>query len=187
MKEKLVIIGAGSAMFMRGLVRDLIQTGWDAELALVDIDAEALEVAERLARKMVEAKKAPIRLLASAERREVLPGATAVICTIGVGGRRAWEQDVYIPRKYGVYQPVGDTIMPGGMSRALRTIPPMVGIAQDVLALAPDALFFNYANPMSMNCRAVRKATGANVVGLCHGVIGVARYLAGVLASRSGR
>jgi alpha-galactosidase len=178
MKEKIVLVGAGSAMFTRGLIADLINLGWDAELALVDIDPQALRIVEKLARKMVAAGRAPIRVSASTDLREVLPGATAVICTIGVGGRRAWEQDVFIPRRYGIFQPVGDTAMPGGSSRALRMIPAMVDIARDVLDLAPKALFFNYGNPMSATCRGVRKATGANVIGLCHGVHNVAGYLA---------
>jgi alpha-galactosidase len=179
--EKYVLIGAGSAMFTRGLLADMIRQGEPCELALVDIDPAALEVAERLAAKMVALSGAPVRLSAATDRRQVLPGATVVICTIGVGGRRAWEQDVLIPRKYGVYQPVGDSVMPGGTSRALRMIPAMVAIAQDVQALAPQALFFNYGNPMAPVCRAVRKATGANMVGLCHGVFGVARHLARAL------
>lgn len=178
MKEKIILVGAGSAMFTRGLIADLINLGWDAELALVDIDPRALRIVEQLARKMVAAGRAPIRVSASTDPREVLPGATAVICTIGVGGRRAWEQDVFIPRKYGIFQPVGDTAMPGGSSRALRMIPAMVEIARDVLDLAPGALFFNYGNPMSPTCRGVIKATGANVIGLCHGVHHVAGYLA---------
>ena len=183
MTEKVVLIGAGSASFTRGLLADLIRGEWPADLALVDTDPDALAVAEGLARKMIQAAGATIDVAASTDRRDVLPGATAVICTVGVGGRRAWEQDVLIPRKYGIYQPVGDTVMPGGTSRALRMIPAMVGIAQDVLDLAPDALFFNYGNPMAPVCRAVRKATGAEVVGLCHGVFDVGRYLAGLLAT----
>jgi len=181
MKEKIVLVGAGSAMFTRGLVADLIRSGMEADLALVDTAPESLEVAEKLCRKMIEARKSGIRLAASVDRREVLPGATAVICTVGVGGRRAWEQDVIIPRKYGIYAPVGDTVMPGGTSRALRMIPAMVAIAEDVLDLAPETLFVNYGNPMTPVCRAIRKATGAPVVGLCIGVHGVGKYLAKVL------
>ena len=181
MTEKVVLIGAGSASFTRGLLADLIRGEWPADLALVDTDPDALAVAEGLARKMIQAAGATIDVAASTDRRDVLPGATAVICTVGVGGRRAWEQDVLIPRKYGIYQPVGDTVMPGGTSRALRMIPAMVGIAQDVLDLAPDALFFNYGNPMAPVCRAVRRATGAEMVGLCHGVMEVATYLAEAL------
>src|SRR5207245_2477142 len=131
-----VLIGAGSAMFTRGLVADLIRRKWDTELALVDTDADALSVAEGLTRKMLDAGKSTIRLSASTDRRDVLRGATAVICTVGVGGRRAWEQDVFIPRKYGIFQPVGDSVMPGGTSRALRMIPAMIGVAKDVLDLA---------------------------------------------------
>lgn len=181
MREKVVLIGAGSAVFTRGLIADLLQMGWEAELGLVDIDAEALETAEKLARKMIDARGAAVAVSASTDRRDVLPGATVVITTIGVGGRRAWEQDVFIPRRYGIYQPVGDTVMPGGTSRALRMIPAMVDIARDVAELAPDALFFNYGNPMGAVCRGVRKATGVPMVGLCHGVPWVARYLADVL------
>jgi alpha-galactosidase len=181
MKEKFVLIGAGSAMFTRGLVSDLLNTGMEADLALVDIDPKALQVAQRLAAKMIAAREAPIQLTASLDRRDVLKGATVVITTIGVGSRRAWEQDVFVPRKYGIYMPVGDTVGPGGTSRALRMIPAMVDITRDVLDLAPDALFFNYANPMSVICRAVRKATGAPVVGLCHGTIDTARLLARLL------
>jgi len=127
---------------------------------------------------MVATRKAPVNITASIDRRKVLPGATAVICTIGVGGRRAWEQDVFIPRKYGIFQPVGDTACPGGTSRALRMIPAMVDIARDVLDICPKALFFNYGNPMSATCRGIRKATGAPVIGLCHGVFDTARFLA---------
>jgi len=181
LREKVVLIGAGSTVFTRGLVADLILRNQETELGLVDIDSEALAVAEGLARKMIEAKSAPVRLLATTDRREALRKATAVICTIAVGGRRAWEQDVFIPRKYGIFQPVGDTVMPGGTSRALRMIPAMVAIAEDLLDLAPGALFFNYGNPMACVCRGVRKATGADIVGLCHGVFGVARYLANAL------
>ena len=181
MEEKVVLIGAGSAMFTRGLVADMLQRKWRGELRLVDVDAEALAVAKGLARKMIQAKRSPLRLSASPDRRDLLRGATVVVCTIGVGGRRAWEQDVYVPRKYGIYQPVGDSVMPGGSARALRMIPAMVAIARDVLRLAPEALFFNYANPMGPNCRAVRKATGANVIGLCNGVIHIGQHLANLL------
>jgi len=183
MGGKVVLFGAGSASFTRGLVADILARGWDTELALVDVDPEALAVAEALTAKMISARGAPVRLSAATDRREVLPGATEIICTVGVGGRRAWEQDVFIPRRHGIYQPVGDTVMPGGTSRALRMIPAMVDIAADVLDLAPQALFFNYGNPMSPVCRGIVKATGANVVGLCHGVHHVADYLARVLGA----
>jgi len=179
--EKLVLIGAGSVSFTRGLVADALAAWPEGRLALVDVDRHALEAATGLARKMVAGRGVSWEVDASTDRTEVLEGATAVICTVGVGGRRAWEQDVFIPRKYGIFQPVGDSVGPGGSSRALRMIPAMVAVARDVLDLAPDALFFNYSNPMAPVCRAIRKATDAPVVGLCHGVNHTARYLAGAL------
>jgi len=178
MREKIVLIGAGSAMFTRGMVADLIQRKWDIELGLVDPDPEALAVAEGLTKKMCERSGVRFSLSASTDRRQILRGATAVICTIGVGGRRGWEKDVFIPRKYGIFQPVGDSVNVGGTSRSLRMIPAMVDVARDVMDLAPEALFFNYGNPMATTCRGVRKATGANVVGLCHGVNHVGQMLA---------
>lgn len=187
MKGKIVLIGAGSAMFTRGMVADMIKRKMDSELALVDISSEPLHVAEKLAAKMIAINRTPIKLNAATDRRDVLKNATVVICTIGVGGRRAWEQDVFIPRKYGIYQPVGDSVMPGGTSRALRMIPAMVDIAKDVLDLAPRALFFNYGNPMGIICRAVRKATGAQIIGLCHGVMHTARGLANNLRAAGKR
>jgi len=144
----------------------------------VDIDPDALAIAEGLIRKIIATRDAPVTLRAWTDRRDALPGATVVITTIAVGGRRAWERDVAIPRKYGIYQPVGDSVMPGGTSRCLRVLPPMVDIAEDVLELAPTALFFNYANPMTAICRAVRKTTGADLVGLCSGVHSIGLNLA---------
>ena len=177
---KIVLIGAGSAMFTQGLVADMLHTPdlgpW--RLGLVDIDPEALATAEGLCRRMIDATGADIAVEASLDRRDVLPGADVVVTTIGVGKRRAWEADVFIPRKYGVFQPVGDTAMPGGISRAMRMIPAMVDIARDVADLCPDAKFFNYSNPMTANCRAIRKATGVPVMGLCHGTLDVSRQLA---------
>ena len=187
MNERVVLIGAGSVSFTRGLVADLLDAWPKGELALVDIDPAALEVATNLARKMIAARGAGWKLEASEDRRTVLKGATAVICTVGVGGRRAWEQDVFVPRKYGIFQPVGDSVGPGGSSRALRMIPAMVDIAEDILDLAPDALFFNYGNPMAPVCRAIRKATGAPVIGLCHGVNHTAHYLAHALGVSAAR
>jgi alpha-galactosidase len=180
MTKKIVLIGAGSAMFTQGLVADLILAPdlgpW--ELGLVDIDPSALAVAEGLSRRMIEARDGKISLRASTDRRDLLPGADIVVTTVGVGGRRAWELDVFIPRKYGVYQPVGDTVMPGGISRAMRMIPALVDIAHDAASLCPQALFINYSNPMTANCWAIRQATGVAVVGLCHGVFHVERQLA---------
>jgi alpha-galactosidase len=176
--RKIVLIGAGSASFTQGLVADMILTGAPWDIHLVDVNPENLQVAHGVVKRMLAARPSPITVTATADRREALPGADAVVTTFGVGGRRAWELDVFIPRQYGIYQPVGDSVMPGGISRAMRQVPLAVAIACDIAELCPDAIFINYANPMSAITRAIRKSTGVNVLGLCHGVMHVHSFLA---------
>ena len=177
----LTVIGAGSAVFSRSLVLDLIADGGEWELRLVDTAPRPLEIAHRLADRLVEACGARIHVRAALDRRRLLGGSDAVITTIGVGGRRAWEQDVFIPRRFGIHVPVGDTAGPGGISRALRMAPVLVEIARDVAELCPAAAFLNYSNPMAVNCRAVARETDLSVAGLCAGVRNTHRHLADLL------
>jgi alpha-galactosidase len=174
-RRRLVLIGAGSAVFTRGLLADLISAPdlGEWELGLVDTRPDALAVVQRLAERMVAARgeEERIAVTASTEREELLPDADVVICSVGVGGRPAWLRDWQIAADFGVLQPVGDSVLPGGISRGLRTIPVMVDIARDVTDLAPDAHFFNYGNPMTANVAAMVEYGGAEqVVGLCHGL-----------------
>lgn len=180
-RKKLVLIGAGSAVFTKGLIADFIKSDFGTwEIALCDINPNILEPVVKLAKKMVEVKgqEERIKITSSTDRKDLLPGADFVVTTIAVGGREAWLNDVLIPRKYGIYQPVGDSIMPGGIARAQRMIPQMVEIAKDVEKYCPKAYFFNYSNPMTAIVTAVRKATNVNMIGLCHGVIYGEKYLA---------
>ncbi|MCL2461774.1 MAG: hypothetical protein FWF44_03850 [Defluviitaleaceae bacterium] len=181
MKKKLLIIGAGSAMFTQGLITDLIERqpgGHEWSVALCDIDRYVLDGVTLLVKKMLARKNLDMEVTSSAERRDLLPGVDYVISTIGVGGRRAWEQDVFIPRKYGIFQPVGDTAMPGGISRAMRMVPAMAGITEDVRKLAPNAKFINYSNPMAVICRALDKTGSVPVTGLCTGTVDSEWYIA---------
>ena len=187
-RRVLVLIGAGSAVFTRGLLADLISArdlgDWD--IRLVDVKDEPLTKAVGLARKMVEARGAAehITVSGSLDRRAVLPGADFVVTCVGVGGRPAWQTDHEICMRHGVFQPVGDSVMPGGISRLLRTTPVLVEIARDVVELAPNAFFFNYSNPMTANVMAMAKYAGADaVVGLCHGMHHVQHHLAAFLGA----
>ena len=182
MSNKLVIIGAGSAMFTQGIVLDWLRRKpkGDWEVALVDLDEKVLSATEKMVRRYAMSAEEPLKISASTDRRAALPGATIVVCTIGVGGRRAWEQDVFIPRKHGIFQPVGDSVMPGGVSRAMRMIPAMLDIARDIERLCPTARFINYSNPMTAIVRAIRRETSLPVVGLCIGVDETLRLLAGI-------
>ena len=180
--RSIVLIGAGSAVFTRGLLADLISAedlgAW--RITLVDIDEVALGVAVGLAELMITEREAGARISVSGttDRTQALPGADFVVTCIGIGGRDAWLRDHETCQRHGIFQPVGDSVMPGGISRLLRTVPVMVEVARDVVRLAPEALFFNYSNPMTANVMAMTTRAGADVVGLCHGMHHVQRELA---------
>lgn len=181
-RRTIVLIGAGSAVFTRGLLADLICAddlgSWD--IRLVDVDETALSVATTLAQMMIDARcvNDRIAVTGTTDRLRALPGADFVVTCVGVGGREAWLRDHETCQAHGIFQPVGDSVMPGGISRLLRTVPVMVEIARDIKRLAPDALYFNYSNPMTANVMAITTYAGADVVGLCHGMHHVQRELA---------
>ena len=181
MRKKVVFIGAGSVVFASGLIADFIADGGEWDLRLVDIDEDRLEAIWGVAERLIETASAPISLSSSIERKDLLPNADIVVTMLDVGGRRAWEKDVNIPRKYGIYMPVADTTTPGGFARSLRILPTMVQIGRDVATLCPDAKFFNYCNPMAATVRAINREAGREVFGLCYGVQGAQRYLADFL------
>ncbi|ACI18714.1 alpha-glucosidase/alpha-galactosidase [Dictyoglomus thermophilum] len=177
---KIAFIGAGSVVFAKRLIMDILSYPElsDAEIALMDINKERLELIYELTKKIIEKLNSPAKVIATLDRREALDGANYVINMIQVGGLEMFEKDVEIPRKYGIDQTVGDTIGPGGVFRGLRTIPVLLDIARDMEELCPDALFINYSNPMAINCWALNKATKIKNVGLCHSVQGTAMQLA---------
>jgi alpha-galactosidase len=178
--KRFVLIGAGSLVFGEGLMKDVVLSPHLAgsTVALVDLNERKLDLMVGVAQRMIEQQESDIRLEATTERREVLADADYVITTISVGGQAAWEKDLSIPLEYGIVQSVGDSVGPGGMSRAFRHIPVILEIARDMMDLCPDAVLFNYSNPMSAICRAVERETSIQVVGLCHGVTNTRNYLA---------
>lgn len=169
---KIVMIGAGSVVFAKNLITDILSYPplRDSTISLMDIDPERLELIERFGRKIVDQETFPTRIEATTDRREALDGADYVISMIQVGGLEAFELDIEIPRKYGVNQAVGDTLGPGGVFRGLRTVPTYLDFAEDIEDLCPQALFINYVNPMAINCWALNRATEVKNVGLCHSV-----------------
>jgi len=177
---KIAFIGAGSVVFASRLLTDIFYHPElrGSTISLMDIDQERLELIDKLARLIVSRHAHKARVKAMLNRREALKDADYVIIMIQVGGIEAFEQDIYIPLKYGVNQEVGDTLGPGGVFRGLRTIPVLLDICLDMEELCPDALLINYANPMAMNCWAMNKATKIKNVGLCHSVQGTAMQLA---------
>jgi len=181
---KIALLGAGSMEFARSLLADLLTSPVlaDAHLVLHDTDAERLATAFSLARSTAASTGSTVSITASANRREALMGADFVINQIAVGGFEAIRRDFDIPRKYGVRQTIADSLGLGGIFRALRTIPVMVSIGNDMAEVCPDAWLLNYTNPMTMVPWAVYAGTPiTQVVGLCHSIRDTQTNLAGLV------
>jgi len=181
---KIALIGAGSTVFARALLRDLFLFPElrDAQIALMDIDPARLDATERVARRVNDAAGGAATIAATTDRRRALDGADYAINLIQVGGYRpATVIDFEIPKSYGLRQTIGDTLGVGGIMRALRTIPVVLDMANDMEECCPDVLFLNYTNPMAMLTWAMARATPITTVGLCHSVQGTAGELAGWL------
>ncbi len=177
---KVSIIGAGGFVFPLTIIRDLCSFPelQDSTISLMDIAPDRLARTLAGARALVEAFNLPTVIESTTDRRESLDDADFVIVTWQVGGLEGYRTDVEIPREYGVDQPVGDTMGPGGIFRGLRTIEATKDVCADMQELCPDALMLNYANPMAINTWAAYEL-GADVVGLCHSVQGTSALLAG--------
>lgn len=182
MSCKVTLIGAGSVVFAKTLVCDLLQFPEfnTMTISLMDIDPARLKVAETMMNNVVASLGAKAKIEATTDRREAIRGAKYVLCTIQVGGYQpSTVRDFEIPKKYGLQQTIGDTLGIGGIFRGLRTIPVLVDIARNIADVAhPDCLLLNYTNPMAMLCMAIDRAVGIPHVGLCHSVFGTARMLA---------
>jgi len=177
---KITMLGAGSGFAPR-LVTDIahIEGLAQSEIRLVDIDPKRLKIIAPLCRKIMDlCGREKWGLTATTDRREVLAGSDYLINFIEVSGVKTVRLDNDIPEKYGVTQCIGDTIGPGGIMKALRTIPSWLEILGDAERLCPKALVLNYTNPMSMMTLAAVRASRLPVVGLCHSVQGTSEHLA---------
>lgn len=177
---QVTLMGAGSAVFSRQLMVDILLTpGLDGgSFALVDIDPARLELAHQLAEKVIALTGKDWTVKASTDRRQVIGGSDYLINFIEVNGLQTVRLDHEMPMKYGVKQCIGDTIGPGGIFKALRTGPDWLDILYDAEELCPDALVLNYTNPTSILTLAALRATDMQVVGLCHSVQGTSERLA---------
>jgi alpha-galactosidase len=182
---KVALIGAGSTVFAKTLIGDLLSFPELAgtTIALMDVDPERLRTSEIVARRIAQELGAAAHVQASTDRRRSLDGADYVITMFQIGGYRpATVTDFEVPKQFGLRQTIGDTLGIGGIMRGLRTIPVLVDLCRDMEERCPDALLLQYVNPMAMLCWAVARATRIRCVGLCHSVQGTARDLAADLA-----
>lgn len=164
-------VGAGSVQFTQDLVADIVRFDElaEADISLHGIDEDRLLTAMGVTRSVARQLGAHPRVTMHLDRREALEGADFVINEVEVGGHAAIRKDLEIPGSFGVRQTVGDTLSVGGIFRALRTIPFLRSLAEDLAALAPDTFLLNYTNPMAMNVGYLsRFAPGLMTYGLCH-------------------
>jgi alpha-galactosidase len=167
---KIAIIGAGSIVFCKTLILDILASGLpNLEFSLMAPTERKTAYVKQFSERVIEANGLSAKVQMTTDRREAIREADYVISTFQIGGLRAIDLDYEIPMKYGVDQCIGDTLGPGGIFRALRSIPVSIDLARDVEELSPDALVLNYVNPMSMVCWALG-TTKVRSVGLCHGV-----------------
>jgi alpha-galactosidase len=169
---KIAMIGAGSLVFCKTLMSDFLATPAlkGSEYRLMALTHKRLDKMHDFVTRMIKDNQVDASVVATTDRRKALSGADYVVVMIQAGGVAEFAQDYEIPMKYGVDQCIGDTMGPGGVFRALRHIPALLEIAKDMQELCPNAILFNYANPMAMCCWALGKVPGLQFVGLCHGV-----------------
>jgi len=180
---RITLIGAGSTVFAKRLIGDILLTPelrGEVEVMLHDIDTDRLKTSEIVTRRLAKNLLIDISIQASTDRRAMLREADYVILMMQVGGfRPATVTDFEIPKKYGLRQTIADTLGIGGIMRGLRTIPVLEEILQEMEDLCPDATLLNYVNPMVMLCMAINRiAPERKMVGLCHSVQGTAEELA---------
>jgi alpha-galactosidase len=178
---KIAFIGAGSVEFTRELLGDLLSFDElaDSHIALHDINAERLETAHGMARWIDGELGGRATITAHEERRAAVDGADFVLNMVQVGMHEATVTDFAIPARHGLRQTIGDTLGIGGIFRALRTIPVLLGIGADMAELCPDAWLLNYTNPMAILCQAYAEGSPhKRIVGLCHSVQHTSHHLA---------
>lgn len=182
--SKIVFLGAGSTVFARNLLGDILKYPElaDATIALYDIDAERLETTRLVGERLAIALGVNPKIEAHLDRRAALDGADYAIGMFQVGGYAPCTiTDFEIPKKFGLRQTIADTLGVGGIMRGLRTIPVYLDMCRDMAEVCPDAFLLNYVNPMAIVTWAINRATDIRTVGLCHSVQGTAEQLAEVI------
>ncbi|MGA2520582.1 MAG: hypothetical protein ABSG81_07160 [Acidimicrobiales bacterium] len=169
---QVTIIGGGSYQWAPKLITDLLGTPSLAgvHLVLEDIDPEPLDKMAAIARLANDKLSAGATVSTTTDQRKALEGADFVVVTISTGGFESMSVDLDVPARHGIHQSVGDSVGPGGISRALRNIPVLVGIGRDMEECCPDAWMLNITNPMTTLTRSVCRETSIKTVGLCHEV-----------------
>ena len=181
-QPKITFIGAGSTVFMKNVIGDVLQRPSlsGATIALMDVNPQRLEESEIVAGKLVKTLGAAATIETHSSQRKALEGADFVVVAFQIGGYEPCTvTDFEVPKKYGLRQTIADTLGVGGIMRGLRTVPHLWKICEDMMAICPDAILLQYVNPMAINTWAIaEKYPLIKQVGLCHSVQGTAFELA---------
>jgi alpha-galactosidase len=174
MTTRITLVGGGSTHWTPTLLVDFANTPAlaDAELTLHDVDGDSLPQMLDLAAHVARSRGIGLTARATTDLPSALEGAEFVLITLSVGGFASMRHDIEIPYVYGIRQPVGDSVGPGGIMRALRSIPIVLDIARATEQHAPDALLLNVSNPLTALCRAAGRETSVTTVGLCNELVG---------------
>jgi alpha-galactosidase len=179
---KITFIGAGSSVFMKNIVGDVLQRPAlaGARVALMDINPTRLEESEIIAGKLIQTLGIPATVETHSNQRAALEGADFVVVCFQIGGYEPCTvTDFEVPKRYGLRQTIADTLGIGGIMRGIRTVPHLWSICEDMLEVCPKAIMLQYVNPMAINTWAIaEKYPTIRQVGLCHSVQGTAWELA---------
>lgn len=179
-RTKIALIGGGGFRWTANFVRDLIVADGlqGTTLCLEDLyDEEGLAINARFARKVADLTGKDIKIEATMDQEEALRDADYVMLSINTGDDRCRPNDYGIPEKYGIFQTIGDTVGPGGLSRILRNVPVVAAFVQEMERLCPDAVLINYSNPMTAITRTVYKTSKVKAIGCCHELFGTYQHL----------
>lgn len=179
---KIAFIGAGSTVFMKNIIGDILQRPalGNATIALMDINRERLAESEVVAGKLARSLGVGARIRTYTDQRRALENADFVVVAFQIGGYEPCTvTDFEVPKKFGLRQTIADTLGVGGIMRGLRTVPHLWKICEDMMQVCPDAIMLQYVNPMAINTWAIaEKFPAIRQVGLCHSVQGTAWELA---------
>jgi alpha-galactosidase len=171
---KIVLIGAGSREFARGLIHDLVleRPLWetrDLSVVMVDVNAEQLELMRSYAERCVAVAGARIRISATTDRREALRSADFVLISVATKRMELWEQDFRVPFAFGIRHIYGENGGPGAAFHALRNMRTILPMCADIEELCPDAWVLSFTNPEARILTAILTLTRVRAIGLCHG------------------
>ena len=182
MVKKITFIGAGSTIFMRNILGDVLlhPALEDATIALMDIASNRLSESKLVAQKLIMSLNVPAKVQTYSNQREALEGSDFVVVCFQIGGFKPCTMtDFDIPKSYGIEQTIADTLGIGGIMRGLRTVPHLWTICEDIRVVCPTAIMLQYVNPMAINTWAIaQRYPDISQVGLCHSVQGTSEELA---------